>query len=180
MRKSILTAVVLFSAACTIQNPLQEVRRSPMLSELSSLGDSAVLVPAPGQSGDLFPNQEAMARGQTAFASRDYGKAMMEFKTAIDLAPADPNAWLGMAASADFLGQFDVSDYAYSRLERAIGDRAEFLNNYGYSQMLRGNLVRAREIFDKALLADPNNKTTINNIAMLNYIVDSQINGKSS
>lgn len=161
----ILTAISLLAACSDLP---------PGLSDMSSLQDSAVLVPAPGQPGELFPNKEDMTIAAKAFAARDYGAAMMAYRKAIDLAPADPEAWLGYAASADMLGQFDVSDHAYKQLEKAIGDRVEFLNNYGYSQMLRGNLVRARTIFETALEKDPNNKVTLNNLAMLTYIVEQQ------
>ena len=76
-------------------------------------------------------------------------------------------AWLGYAASSDHLARFDNSDQAYQRLSSMIPNRPEYLNNVGYSYLLRGNLVQARRYFLKAYEIDPANETTANNLELL-------------
>ena len=77
-------------------------------------------------------------------------------------------AWVGLAASYDRLGRFDLADRSYAAAVKLAGHTPSILNNEGYSYMLRGDLRRARAKFDDALRLDPNNATTINNLALLN------------
>ena len=48
-----------------------------------------------------------------------------------------------------------------------MGPTAEILNNQGYSFMLRGNFVRARELLLAARAKEPGNPYIENNIALL-------------
>jgi Flp pilus assembly protein TadD len=77
-------------------------------------------------------------------------------------------AWIGLAASYDRLGRFDLADQAYAAAEKLEGPTVRLLNNEGYSHMLRGDLKAARAKFQSALRLDPNNQTTLNNIKLLN------------
>ena len=101
------------------------------------------------------------------FKERNYGKAYALFKRSVELFPEDPQAWLGLAASADQLGRFDTSDRAYRKLQPMIGGRPEYYNNVGYSYLLRGSLQQARRNFLKAYELDPSNETTANNLQLL-------------
>ena len=53
-----------------------------------------------------------------------------------------------------------------------IGNRIEFLNNYGYSHLLRGNLRIARQYFIRAYELDPENETAANNLELLRNSVN--------
>jgi Flp pilus assembly protein TadD len=44
----------------------------------------------------------------------------------------------------------------------------QLLNNRGYSYLLRGDLVRARQQFLKAYELDPPNKVVLSNLELLN------------
>jgi Flp pilus assembly protein TadD len=116
---------------------------------------------------DYYANEQQIVEGKVQFRAHDYGKAYTAFKKAIDLVPQDPQAWLGFAASADMLHRFDKAEFAYQKLRPVIGNRIEFLNNYGYSQLLRGNLTAARSYFLKAYELDPSNEFAANNLEML-------------
>lgn len=116
---------------------------------------------------EYYPNEQHIVEGKAQFQSRNYGNAYRAFKLAIDVAPQDPQAWLGFAASADMLRRFDKSEFAYAKLRPVIGNRIEFLNNYGYSQLLQGNLSAARSYFLKAYEIDPSNEFAANNLEML-------------
>jgi Flp pilus assembly protein TadD len=76
-------------------------------------------------------------------------------------------AWIGLAASYDRLGRFDLADQAYAAAAKLEGSTVRLLNNEGYSYMLRGDLKTARAKFQSALRLDPNNQTTLNNIKLL-------------
>ncbi len=116
---------------------------------------------------DYYPNDQLLVTAKAQFAEENYGLAYRSFKKAIDVAPDDPQAWLGYAASADMLRRFDKADFAYKRIQPVVGNRIEFLNNFGYSQLLRGNLQSARSFFLRAYELDPSNETTANNLELL-------------
>ncbi len=135
-------------------------------SSLSSFGDSAASIDdLPDVS--LYPSDDLTAMAKVQFRERNYGMSYALFKRAVEIYPDDTQAWLGYAASADQLGRFDNADYAYNHLARVIPNRPEYLNNVGYSYMLRGNLPQARRYFVRAYEIDPNNEITANNLELL-------------
>jgi len=143
------------------------------IGEYSSFSDGAAAV-NDTSNRDYYPNDQLIVTGKAQFVEGNYGKAYRAFKEAIDVAPADPQAWLGYAAAADMLRRFDQADFAYRKLNPVIGNRIEFLNNYGYSQLLRGNLQTARRYFLRAYEMDPSNEVTANNLELLRNSVGFQ------
>lgn len=121
---------------------------------------------------DYYPDDSPIVKGRVQFREENYGKAYKFFDDAVDLYPTDPAAWLGFAASADMLRRFDKADIAYAKLRPIIGNRIEFHNNYGYSQLLRGNLISARRHFLKAYEIDPSNERAANNLELLRNSVN--------
>jgi Flp pilus assembly protein TadD len=115
-----------------------------------------------------------IVEAKVQFRANQYGKASSLFKRALDVAPNDPQALLGYAASSDMLRRFDQADMAYRRLQPIIGNRIEFHNNYGYSQLLRGNLQVARRHFLIAYEQDPSNEFAANNLELLRNSVSYQ------
>ena len=142
-------------------------------ADLSATSDHAETV-LDTSSRDYYPNEQLITEGKVHFSAGNYGKSYTAFKKAIDVAPQDPQAWLGYAASADMLHRFSKSEFAYSKLRPVIGNRIEFLNNYGYSQLLQGNLTTARGYFLKAYELDPSNEFAANNLEMLRNSVSHQ------
>ena len=136
------------------------------VGDFSSFGDNSVTI-ADTANREYYPNDELIVAGKLQFNAREYGKASSLFKKAVDLAPNDPQALLGYAAASDMLRRFDQSDLAYRRLQPVIGNRIEFHNNYGYSQLLRGNLQLARRHFLIAYEQDPSNAFAANNLELL-------------
>ena len=136
------------------------------LAGCASFGDSSETInDLPDVS--FYKNDELVALGKTEFRGKNYGKSYALFKRAVEVFPRDPDAWLGLAASADQIGRFDTSDLAYRNLQSMIGNRPEYYNNLGYSYLLRGNLQLARANFLKAYELDPANPTTANNLQLL-------------
>ena len=134
--------------------------------ELSAYSESAA-VNADTSNVSYYADDELIVSAKMQFREGNYGRSYSLFKKALDVAPEDPQAWLGFAASSDMLRRFDKSDYAYRKLHPVIGNRIEYLNNYGYSMLLRGELVAARRYFLMAYEKDPSNPVTANNLELL-------------
>jgi Flp pilus assembly protein TadD len=105
--------------------------------------------------------------GKRHFRTQDYGLAERYFRRAVEQAPRDSEAWLGLAASYDRLHRFDLADRAYAQLYKLLGPTPEVLNNQGYSYMLRGDYRRAHKILLEARAKDPANPFVRNNLDLL-------------
>jgi len=96
-----------------------------------------------------------------------FGIAAKYFEDAVTKAPKDATAWIGLAASYDRVGRFDLADRAYKQAIKLVGVTTEILNNQGYSYMLRGRLIEAKRKLLLALEREPDNPTIINNLKLL-------------
>jgi Flp pilus assembly protein TadD len=115
-----------------------------------------------------YPSDEPLKLAMEHFSRGNFGIAERYFRDAVEKAPNDVTAWVGLAATYDRLRRFDLADKAYIAAIRLSGETVEILNNQGYSYMLRGDLARARAKFTKAKSIEPNNPIIINNLALLN------------
>jgi len=124
-----------------------------------------------------YPSDEPLRLALEHFNRGEYGVAQRYFKDAVEKAPKDASAWIGLAASYDHLARFDLADQAYHEAVGLVGETTPLLNNRGYSYLLRGNLVAARADFLKAYAREPNNPIIRNNLKLLDgskrYIVRS-------
>jgi Flp pilus assembly protein TadD len=114
-----------------------------------------------------FPSDEPLRLGMEHFNRGHYGIAERYFRDAVEKAPKDATAWVGLAASYDRIGRFDLADRAYAAAIRLVGETTDLLNNLGYSYMLRGNYMAARKKFVQALKREPRNPTILNNLWLL-------------
>jgi len=119
--------------------------------------------------GDVkyYRSDEPLKLGIEHFGRGHFGLAQHYFQDAVEKAPKDVTAWVGLAASYDRLGRFDLADRAYGSAVRLAGETPEILNNVGYSYMLRGKLEAARVKFQKAYALDPANPKIANNLRLL-------------
>jgi len=115
-----------------------------------------------------YRSDEPLRMGIEHFNRGNFGIAERYFRDAVEKAPKDPTAWIGLAASYDRVARYDLADRAYVYAIRLVGETTEILNNQGYSYMLRGDLAKARVKFLKALQLEPNNPTIANNLKLLN------------
>jgi Flp pilus assembly protein TadD len=115
-----------------------------------------------------YRSDEPLKLGVEHFNRGNYGLAERYFRDAVEKAPRDVTAWVGLAASYDRLARFDLADRAYDSAIKLAGETPEILNNLGYSYMLRGDLVAARKKFLKAYEREPDNPMIINNLKLLN------------
>lgn len=145
----------------------------------SSDADTTGSVGAPHDVGDKGPPVEPvppatpsnpsddLSLGRMNFRQGNYGLAERYFRRAVESGPREADAWLGLAAAYDRLRRFDLADRAYSQLYGLVGRTPEILNNQGYSFMLRGDFVHARQILAEARAKDPSNPYISNNLALL-------------
>jgi len=114
-----------------------------------------------------YPSDEPLRLGIEYFNRGNFGLAERYFRDAVEKAPRDASAWIGLAASYDRLGRFDLADRAYRAAVQLVGETTSLLNNRGYSYMLRGDLKTARQYFLRAYKREPGNPTIINNLRLL-------------
>jgi Tfp pilus assembly protein PilF len=135
------------------------------------LSDASVPVTSPTveDPGDVkyYPSDEPLHLAIEHFNRGHYGIAEHYFQDAVEKAPKDVTAWIGLAASYDRLGRFDLADRAYHSAIRLEGETVQILNNEGYSYMLRGELNKARAKLAAAYRREPDNPTVINNLHLL-------------
>lgn len=115
-----------------------------------------------------YPSDEPLRLALEHFNRGNYGIAQRYFRDAVEKAPEDASAWIGLAASYDHLGRFDLADQAYAQAHQLVGETTALLNNRGYSYLLRGNLIAARRDFLAAYAREPKNPIIINNLKLLN------------
>jgi len=115
-----------------------------------------------------YPSDEPLRLAIENFNRGNFGLSERYFRDAVEKAPKDGSAWIGLAASYDRLGRFDLADRAYTQAIRLEGETTAILNNRGYSYMLRGDLISARKALQKAYEREPGNPLILNNIKLLN------------
>lgn len=113
------------------------------------------------------PQNRALAEAREQFDNGAYGNAARYFEIATAHDATNSAGWLGLAASYDRLRRFDLADKAYARAEKLVGNRPEFLNNRGYSYLLRGDFNRAAQDLNRALQLAPDSETVRNNVTLL-------------
>ncbi|WP_377830581.1 tetratricopeptide repeat protein [Bradyrhizobium lupini] len=142
-----------------------------------TIREAAIVAPVDPPGGDpvqeptdvkYYPSDEPVRMGLEQYNRGNYGISQRYFKDAVEKAPKDVTAWVGLAASYDKLRRFDLADQAYAQAIRLGGETVQILNDQGYSLMLRGNLGGARRKFEKAYSLDPGNPVIANNLELLN------------
>jgi Flp pilus assembly protein TadD len=115
-----------------------------------------------------YPSDNLLLSAKAQFREGQFGLAEQNYRKAVELAPRDAEAWIGLAASYDRLRRFDMADRAYEQAIKLVGKTPMMLNNLGYSHLLRGDLRKARQYFLAAYEAEPDNPFIRNNLELLN------------
>jgi Flp pilus assembly protein TadD len=159
--------LVAAQAACVVDSsPMANFNAPPPAAKVDDAG-TTLTIQNPGDV-KYYRSDEPLRMGQEYFNRGVYGVAQQYFQAAVEKAPRDADAWIGLAGSNDRVGRFDLADRAYREAIKLKGETTQNLNNYGYSLMLRGNLNAAREKFKQAFEREPDNPTVQNNISLLN------------
>ena len=114
-----------------------------------------------------YPSDEPLRLATEHFDRGHFGIAARYYEDAVTKAPKDATAWIGLAASYDRIGRFDLADRAYKQAIQLVGENTQILNNEGYSYMLRGRLADARKKLMAAHAREPDNLTINNNLKLL-------------
>jgi Flp pilus assembly protein TadD len=117
---------------------------------------------------NYYPSDEPLRLAVEYFNRGDYGLSQRYFQDAVEKAPNDSAAWIGLAASYDRTRRFDLADRAYRQAIKIGGETTQLLNNQGYSYLLRGDRATAQDKFMRAYRRDPSNPTVNNNLQLLN------------
>jgi Flp pilus assembly protein TadD len=115
-----------------------------------------------------YRSDEPLRLGLVHFERGHYGLSEQYFRDAVEKTPKDVTAWVGLAASYDRIGRFDLADRAYATAISLGGETTEILNNVGYSYILRGDIIKARKNLLRAYEREPNNPIILNNLKLLN------------
>lgn len=132
----------------------------------SSFGNNALQTAEINDIGD-YTADRALAEAKAHFRNNDFGYSAALYKRVVDLSPKDPQGYVGLGASYDRLGRFDLSDRVYATLYEISGATAQYYNNVGYSNLLRGNLPAALTNFRKAKALAPDSVVVANNLQLL-------------
>jgi len=170
-RVALVAAAGLWLAGCSTSqglfaNNADPESDSPLAANALASADDAGLSAADAGLLGSDPNDD-LSLGKKHYRASNFGLAERHFRKAVELHPNDAEAWLGLAASYDRLRRFDLADRAYKQAIGIAGPTAAILNNQGYSYMLRGDYVRAREKLVAAQRKDPDNKYIANNLRLL-------------
>jgi tetratricopeptide (TPR) repeat protein len=115
----------------------------------------------------IYAGDEDTRRGWAHLLSGDYGLAEQYYRRGVEATHQNGSAWVGLAASYDRLGRFDLADRAYRHAIRLLGENHVILNKRGYSYLLRGDIRRARSLLHRAWRLSPGDPTIANNLAVL-------------
>jgi Tfp pilus assembly protein PilF len=91
----------------------------------TGLTPSPVPNPVTGQNpGDVkyYPSDQPVRLGIQRFYDGNFGLAQQYFQDAVEKSPSDVTAWIGLAASCDRLGRFDLADRAYAAAAKLEGE----------------------------------------------------------
>jgi Flp pilus assembly protein TadD len=132
------------------------------------IGSADAELSDPPYMGD-YTAERALAEARQHFRNNDFGHSASFYKRFVELAPQSAEGYVGLGASYDRLHRFDLSDRVYDKLFRLSGGTAQYYNNMGFSQMLRGNLTAALSNFRKASALDPRNPVIANNLKILSH-----------
>ncbi len=145
------------------------VALQPYLTNTSTLpASNTATLPAPGAPQSIsLPGDGSLIKAQQHFYQREYGLSEKLFRQATLENPKSLDAWLGLAASYDKLKRFDLANRAYRQSVKLGGNSPTVLNNWGYSYLLRGNVVEARKKFLAAYELEPKNLAVNANLNLL-------------
>jgi Flp pilus assembly protein TadD len=83
--------------------------------------------PTVENAGDIkyYPSDHPLKLGLEYFQKGAYGTANRYFRDAVEKAPEDAEAWIGLAASYDKLRRFDLADQAYAQPIKLKGESVQ-------------------------------------------------------
>jgi Flp pilus assembly protein TadD len=156
---ALAAAVLPGLAACQTTDTSAALKSDGTTVTASTGGSETPVRPGPGD--------EDLRLGKEHFRSGNFGLSEKHFRAAVEQAPDSLEPLIGLAASYDQLGRFDLADRSYGEAIRLGGVSSTVLNNRGYSYYLRRDFKRAKADFRLALRKDPENAMAKRNLALV-------------
>jgi Flp pilus assembly protein TadD len=138
----------------------------------------ADLAYASGHNAEAFARYQALLRaapddpsllersGISALKAGDLANASRLLARASASAGASWRVWNGRGVIADLDRDWASADEGYQHALDLAPERAEVLNNLGWSQLLRGNWLAAVQHFERAAALDPTSERIANNLEL--------------
>jgi Flp pilus assembly protein TadD len=104
--------------------------------------------------------------GIAALRLGDVARATPLLDTATSAHSASWRAWNARGALADLQRDWPKADTAYEKAAGLAPDRAEIVNNQGWSRLLRGDWRGAVVYFERAASLDPESERVANNLEL--------------
>ena len=104
--------------------------------------------------------------GIAAFHLRKLNRASTLLGAATAIPGASWRAWNARGAVADLQLDWAAADAAYARARELGPDRAEVLNNHGWSLLMRGEWQEAMPLLEQAAALDPKTRRIADNLEL--------------
>jgi Flp pilus assembly protein TadD len=128
------------------------------------------LLPAEIYEVPIDQNLDAKLAAKSYFSDQKFVYASAYFEDALKKNPDDREALLGLGSSFAFLGQFRQSNDVFNKYKTKFGEDLAYLNDYGFSSILEGELVRAEGLLLAAKYRDQNSETINNNLRAIRLL----------
>lgn len=112
--------------------------------------------------------------GRLALARRDYAEAATYYELSITRSPKLKEGYLGAASAFSLMGHFDRADVYFGLYNRHFGEDLAFMNDYGFSLALRGEVDKALAYLMAAQRRAPNSPTVTNNLELIALLQEGQ------
>jgi len=126
--------------------------------------------------GTLFERARAVT-GPNAVAEQVLGSVALDagqleaaerhFRSALELAPTQARARRGLGRTLVRAGRVDEAATVYEELLASFPEHVELANNLAYCRMQQGDLGRARDLFSRAVSANPRLAASTHALGML-------------
>jgi Flp pilus assembly protein TadD len=116
----------------------------------------------------LHPNESLTLEraGIAAIHLRKLDQASALLRAATAVPGASWRAWNALGAAADLQRDWAAADAAYARAQEIGGDRAQVLNNRGWSLLMRGEWQEALPLLERAAALDPKARRISDNLEL--------------
>ena len=116
----------------------------------------------------VAPNDSKLCERAAIAALRlgDAARAAPLIQCATKPANASWRAWNARGVLADTQSDWAEADRAFAHAAELAPNKAEVLNNQGWSQLLRGNWQGAASVLERAVASDPRSQRIANNLEL--------------
>lgn len=122
------------------------------------------LLPAEIYDVQIDSTKNPIHAGEYYMINKGFVQARAYFEKALEHEPKNRTALLGLASSYSMLGQFTQADTYFKIFAETYGQTTAYKNDFGFSNILRGNLDRAEILLLQAYSQAPNSVTIKNNL----------------